>query len=44
MIGGGGLGIITTIAEVTFWGRDQNGNEVTVSGNITVNFGDFGDE
>lgn len=43
LIGGGGAGLISTIAEVTFWGRDQAGNEVTVSGNITVNFGDFGD-
>jgi hypothetical protein len=43
LVGGGGAGLISTIAEVTFWGRDQAGNEVTVTGNITVNFGDFGD-
>lgn len=39
--GGGGLVIISTIADVTFFGRDQNGNEVTVAGNIDVQFGDF---
>lgn len=43
LVNAGGAGLISTIAEVTFWGRDQAGNEVTVSGNITVNFGDFGD-
>ena len=41
---GGGLGFISTIAEVTFYGRDQNGNEVTVTGRIDVQFGDFADE
>lgn len=40
----GGLGFISAIAEVTFYGRDQNGNEVSVTGNIDVHFGDFGDE
>jgi hypothetical protein len=35
--------IITTIAEVTFYGRDQAGNEVIVTGNIGVDFGNFGD-
>jgi hypothetical protein len=40
---GGGLGFISTIAEVTFYGHDQNGNEVTVTGRIDVQFGDFGD-
>lgn len=39
--GGGGLLIISTIAEVTFYGRDQAGNEVSVSGTIDVRFGDF---
>ena len=34
---------IATIAEVTFYGRDQAGNEVSVMGTITVNFGDFAD-
>ncbi|MEW6320781.1 MAG: hypothetical protein AB1635_06815 [Acidobacteriota bacterium] len=39
----GGANIISTICEVTFYGRDQAGNEVTVVGTISVNFGDFGD-
>lgn len=43
LVRGGGASLISTIAEVTFWGRDQAGNEVTVTGHITVNFGDFGD-
>lgn len=34
---------ITTIAEVTFYGRDQTGREATVTGTITVDFGNFGD-
>ena len=40
---GGGLGFIITIAEITFYGRDQAGNEVSVTGMIDVQFGDFGD-
>ena len=35
--------VVTTIANVTFYGRDQAGNEVTVSGLITVDFGNFQD-
>jgi hypothetical protein len=35
--------IISTVAEITFYGRDQAGNEVSVSGSLTVDFGDFGD-
>lgn len=35
--------IITTHAEITFFGRDQTGNEVSVVGTLMVNFGDFGD-
>jgi hypothetical protein len=34
---------ISTIAQVTFYGRDASGNDVTVSGNIGVTFGNFGD-
>jgi hypothetical protein len=41
---GGGLGFISTIAEVTFYGRDQNGNEVSVTGRMDVQFGDFADQ
>lgn len=41
---GGGLRFISTVAEVTFFGRDQNGNEVMVTGMMDVVFGDFGDD
>ena len=34
---------INTIAEVTFWGRDQAGNEVMVSGSIGIDFANFAD-
>ena len=39
----GGSQIISTIAEITFYGRDQAGNEVSATGTLSVNFGDFGD-
>jgi hypothetical protein len=35
--------IISTIAEVTFYGHDQTGRAVSAVGNIGVSFGDFGD-
>lgn len=35
--------IISTIAEVTFYGRDQTGREASVVGQILVSFADFGD-
>lgn len=35
--------IISTIAEVTFYGRDQTGREVTVQAQLLINFGNFGD-
>ena len=35
--------VISTIAEITFFGRDLTGHEVSVVGHITVDFGDFGD-
>lgn len=44
LIGRGGLGFISAIAEVTFYGRDQNGNELIATGSIDVQFGDFADE
>ena len=34
---------ITVIARVTFFGHDQAGNEVTATGSIQVNFGNFAD-
>jgi len=44
LAGGGGQVFISTIAEVTFYGRDQNGNEVAVTGRIDVQFADFADQ
>jgi len=35
--------IITTIARVSFYGQDRTGNAVSVTGDIQVNFGNFGD-
>lgn len=35
--------IISTIAEVTFYGRDQTGREVEIMGRISVDFGNWGD-
>lgn len=40
---GGGANMLSTIAEVEFYGSDQAGNEVVATGLISVNFGDFGD-
>jgi len=44
LVGGRGLTFISTIAEVTFYGRDQAGNEVSITGSIDVQFADFGDD
>jgi hypothetical protein len=41
--GGGAAIVISTIAEITFYGSDQNGNQVSVTGSISVNFADWGD-
>lgn len=38
---GGGQNAITTIARVTFYGHDQTGREVSVTGNIEVTFADW---
>jgi hypothetical protein len=35
--------VISTIAEVTFYGQDQAGREVTAVANISVNFANWGD-
>jgi hypothetical protein len=40
---GNGAFLIHAIAEVTFYGHDQTGRAVSVTGRINVNFGDFGD-
>jgi hypothetical protein len=44
LVGLGGLGLISTIADITFYGHDQNGNEVTTTASMDVQFGDFADE
>ena len=43
LVGGGGAIIINTLAEVTFYGKDQTGAEVVATGTITVNFADWAD-
>jgi hypothetical protein len=37
------LSVITTIANITFYGKDQGGKNVAVTGSILVNFGNFAD-
>jgi len=39
--GHGGAQHISTVARVTFYGRDQTGREVSVTGNIEVSFADW---
>lgn len=43
LVGGGGARAISTIAQVTLYGADQAGREVTATGNISINFADWGD-
>lgn len=35
--------IITSIANVTFYGADRTGNAISVTGQISISFGNFGD-
>lgn len=35
--------IISTIADVTFFGRDLVGNDISVTGSMLIEFGNFGD-
>ena len=35
--------VISTVADVTFYGHDQAGNDLSVQGSIGVQFGDFAD-
>ena len=35
--------ILTTLADVTFYGTDQVGNAISVTGSIQIDFGNFGD-
>jgi hypothetical protein len=34
---------LTVLADVTFYGKDQVGNEVSITGTIQIDFGNFGD-
>jgi hypothetical protein len=43
LAGSGGANTISTIADVTFYGTDQAGNEVQAAGSISVNFSDWAD-
>ena len=36
--------IISTIAQITFYGRDQTGREVSATASISVDFGNFADK
>jgi hypothetical protein len=40
---GGGTRFLSVIADVTFYGRDQAGNEVEATGSISINFADYAD-
>jgi hypothetical protein len=42
--GMGGALVISTIADVTFFGRDQTGRDVTVTGSMSINFADWADQ
>jgi len=41
--GGGGALVISTFADVVFYGKDQAGRDVIVPARISVNFADWGD-
>jgi hypothetical protein len=40
---GGGARFLNVIAEITFYGHDQAGNDVVATGNISINFADYAD-
>jgi hypothetical protein len=40
---GGSSQVISTLADVTFFGRDQTGSAVTARGSLTIHFADWGD-
>lgn len=42
VVTGGAIGI-STLADVTFYGRDQTGHEMNVTGTISINFADWAD-
>lgn len=44
LIGQGGSMVISMIAEITFYGANQAGDDVVVAGTIDVKFADYGDD
>ena len=40
---GGGQGVLSTIAQIEFFGRDVAGRELKVTGTLNITFADFGD-
>jgi hypothetical protein len=43
LIGNGGAIAISTLAEITFYGQDQAGREVSAMGRVGITFSDWGD-
>lgn len=43
LVGNGGAMVISTLAEITFYGTDQAGREVVATATISVTFADWGD-
>ncbi len=41
--GNNGALVISTIADITFYGKDQTGRDVTVTGSMSINFADWAD-
>jgi hypothetical protein len=36
--------VISTLTDVTFYGKDQVGNDISVTGSLQIEFGNFGDQ
>lgn len=43
-VNGGGVGILTVVAEITVHGRTTSGKGVSATGRLTISFADFADE
>jgi hypothetical protein len=43
LAGNGGAIVISTIADVTLFGKDQTGRDATATGSISINFADWAD-
>lgn len=44
LVSAGGAIVINTLAEITFYGRDQTGADVVATGTIGINFADWADD